>query len=637
MTTSLARPEHGAQEVELKYAAEDPAAVRAWLDGQLPPGIAAGPWSARSDEDAYVDTEDHAIQAAGYGARLRRRGSRMTLTLKSLVSVGSTDEDGSDGESASPALHRRIEIEGPAARTLDPAGWPESEARGLLESITRGAPLRIRFVVQQHRAVRELKADDGAIAEASLDEVRVRSRDKVVGRFSMLEVEALHGSTAILRQLAAALESNGLLQPEVRTKEAIAAELVESWGRRAAEEGAGVAPDGDASELEGTAAAELEGTAAATDAWATALPGEPPADGERPAERELLAEGKLLVEGELLGEVERPAEGGLTERVPDGAADRQVAPRPPRTAGVRSDDTLGAAGRKVLRMHLARMLAAEEGTRSGAVAEDLHKMRVATRRMRAAWRVFDGAYRTKLQNRYVGELRGVAAALGEVRDLDVQLEGLAAHQATLSPAGADAIGPLVDDWRRRRESARVRLLKLLDSKAYTEFVEDYQEFVDHVREGEVDPAPGEPIFVRDTAGGRVWVAYEKVRARDTTLAWADAPALHALRIDAKRLRYTLEFFIEVLPPGAAGLVASVTELQDVLGALNDADVAARVTRAFLVGGAARLSAASREAIGHYLESREAETIRLRRLLPPVWKRVSGSGFRRGLGLAIAAL
>ena len=75
-------------------------------------------------------------------------------------------------------------------------------------------------------------------------------------------------------------------------------------------------------------------------------------------------------------------------------------------------------------MHLARMLHFEAGTRSGEDIEDLHRMRVATRRMRAAWRVFDGAYRRKVQRRYVRELRAHRRALGEVRDIDVLLEDL---------------------------------------------------------------------------------------------------------------------------------------------------------------------------------------------------------------------
>src|SRR5205823_8758044 len=99
--------------------------------------------------------------------------------------------------------------------------------------------------------------------------------------------------------------------------------------------------------------------------------------------------------------------------------------RPPKHAGVKADDTLAEAGRKVLRMNLLRMLEMEPGIRAGEDIEAVHRMRVATRRMRAAWRVFDGAYRKRLQQRYVRELRVVATALGTVRDTDVQLERVA--------------------------------------------------------------------------------------------------------------------------------------------------------------------------------------------------------------------
>ena len=62
--------------------------------------------------------------------------------------------------------------------------------------------------------------------------------------------------------------------------------------------------------------------------------------------------------------------------------------------------------------------------------------------------------------------------------------------------------------------------------------------------------PGSPVLVRHIAGGRIWVAYEHLRAHEAVLGWADVPALHAIRIDAKRLRYTLESFRE--DPAARG-------------------------------------------------------------------------------------
>jgi CHAD domain-containing protein len=322
----------------------------------------------------------------------------------------------------------------------------------------------------------------------------------------------------------------------------------------------------------------------------------------------------------------------------EAALPTRTRPAVPKQAGVKIDDPLSEAGRKVLSLHLARMLAAEDGARSGEDAEHVHKMRVATRRMRAAWRVFDGAYRPKAQKRYVKELRTVATALGGVRDIDVQLQDLARYAKTLEPEGAADLEPLADAWRTRREQALEELLGLLDSKAYGRFVDDYLDFVATPGADAANDDASRPQRVWDTAAGRIWQAYEQVRAHDSGLRWADVPALHALRIDGKRLRYTLESFREVLPPGPTGeLLAVVTRMQDHLGLLNDADVAATATRTWLMTASSGLGPAAREAAGAYLVAREAEIPRLRRTFPVIWRRVAGPAFRRRLALAISAL
>lgn len=312
-------------------------------------------------------------------------------------------------------------------------------------------------------------------------------------------------------------------------------------------------------------------------------------------------------------------------------------PRVPTSPGVKADDTLGAAGRKVLRMHLARMLHFEAGARSGEDPEDLHKMRVATRRMRGAWRVFDGAYRPKVQRRYVRELRGVARVLGEVRDIDVRLEDLDRYMAQLPGPGRDALEPLRGAWRRQREVVRKSLIADLDSKQYREFVDDYLAFTESPGAAEIVTPLGQPSLVRDTAGSRILMAYERVRAYETIITWADVATLHALRIDCKRLRYSLEYFSEVLPVNARSLVTQVTEMQDHLGLLHDADVTALATREWLNLNAPQLPARSREAVGLYLDSREAAVEQLRRRFRPLWRRMVGRTFRKSLGIAITQI
>ena len=265
-------------------------------------------------------------------------------------------------------------------------------------------------------------------------------------------------------------------------------------------------------------------------------------------------------------------------------------------------------------------------------------MRVATRRMRAAWRVFGDGFRPRRTKRLRDRLRVVAGRLGAVRDLDVLLEAAATHQAGLPPVEAAAFERLVATWRDEREAARIVLLRELDSPAYIRLVEDYRAFV--VAEGEAALAPASPVSphrVRDTAGSRIWLAYEQVRAYESVLRWADIETVHQLRIAAKWLRYTLEFFREALGPEVDLLIPRVVALQDHLGWLHDADVTIALTRQFLVANAGTLSREETHAIGSYLAGREHELARLRRTIGASWRGVSGISFRRLLGRAVSGL
>src|SRR4028119_1683211 len=91
--------------------------------------------------------------------------------------------------------------------------------------------------------------------------------------------------------------------------------------------------------------------------------------------------------------------------------------------GVDASLSLGELAFAVLRKQFAAMRAHEPGTRLGEDSEELHDMRVATRRMRAALKLFSAAL-PEQADFYRNELKWVAGVLGEVRDLDVHIEQL---------------------------------------------------------------------------------------------------------------------------------------------------------------------------------------------------------------------
>jgi len=470
--------------------------------------------------------------------------------------------------------HRREEIEGPALEGEPATAWPESRARDAVLRIAGEVPLEELVRIHQVRRKRDYGRDE-SVVEVSVDAVEVLSRGEVIERFAELELELRRGEEAALEPLAQLMSEIEELLPAETSKLERALDAV----RRD-------------DELGDTEARPVRAPSAASTA---AAPVEPAADAEPP---------------------------------------RLTAPKTP---GVTADDHLAEAGRKVLRFHLARMLAREAGTREGREAEELHAMRVATRRQRAAWRVFGPAFDEHRTSRHRRRLREVAADLGGVRDLDVLIQALEAYRATVSAGDAAGIEPLVASWRARRDAARALLVHELDSKRYKRWVDDYAAFVQAEGAGSRPVGPVEPHRVRDTMPSRIWAAYEAVRAYEAVLRWADVTTLHDLRIASKWLRYTLEFVREALGRDAGPVIEKVVALQDHLGWLNDADVAAGLARQYLVEHAGDLDEREGAAIGRYLVDRERELARLRRTVGPAWRGVSSLAFRRALGRLVAGL
>ena len=305
--------------------------------------------------------------------------------------------------------------------------------------------------------------------------------------------------------------------------------------------------------------------------------------------------------------------------------------------GVHADDEVAEAARKVMRLHLYRLLAREDGVREGTDTDDVHRMRVATRRLRAAWRLFGDAYRRRIVDSQVDGLRVLAAALGAVRDLDVQLAGLAAYRADLPEPERVALGALERSWQRQRDAGHAALVKRLRSKAYRRWVDEALELAESPGAGTPRSEERGARLVRHSAASRLYRAYERVRAYESRLDSADIEVIHALRIDGKRLRYALEFLGEPLGERARALVATVTAMQDEIGALNDAHVAATRIRDELAGGGDAMSEPERAAAASYLSVLEREAERRAEPVREAWQRVVGEDFRSGLGKAVARL
>jgi CHAD domain-containing protein len=317
----------------------------------------------------------------------------------------------------------------------------------------------------------------------------------------------------------------------------------------------------------------------------------------------------------------------------------------PASPGVGPDDPLAEAGRKVFRFQFAEVLRHEQGTRQGDDIEELHDMRVATRRLRAAFEVFAGAFEPRVLKNHLKGLRLAGRTLGRVRDLDVLREKARSYLQTLPEDQRAGLEPLISAWGREREASRDHLVAYLKGPEYGQFKRKFSRFVCRTGAGAL-PIPADPPTphrVREIAPTLIYTRLASVRAYDAIIGNATVEQLHALRIEFKKLRYTLEFFREVLGTEAKPVINELKGLQDHLGDLHDAQVAIQLLSAFLEGwdtGQAGLPLDDRlnpTPIVAYLGYQHAERHRLMVSFRSAWEHFNRPELREMLASAVSTL
>jgi CHAD domain-containing protein len=613
-------------EVEAKFLVPDEQTLARLVETASLAGYDVAPGAERRDADTFLDTPGRRLLAAGYYFRRRETDDGVRLTLKQLVAPA-------DG------VLRREEIEALVAADVPVEEWPVGELRSRVEQLTGGEPLEPMLTLSQVRVARVVRKGRREVAELSLDRVTASAHD---GDRDWLECEVEargRGGDADVAALAAALREEWGLAPEGRAKFTRALEM-------AGDEDDGVL----------MSAAER----AVHEAHASG-------DGARARRAQA-----LLALDRGLSQVEAGRVAGLSDRRvrywlaryrvegagiyddeavdPGTGAGTAPAKEPKKRPDIFPDDTMTEAAVKTLKFHLAKMLEHEEGTRLGEDPEELHDMRVSTRRMRMALRVFADYLDPEVMRPVLKGLRRTGRTLGNVRDLDVFNEKTQVYLDGLPEEHSGDLEGLLQAWKAERDKQREVLVAYLDGKRYRRFVERTQELLD----GPVEAlAPQNVVTPRPQ---RVAQVLPGVLYKDMAVVWAfegqlggletPLPRFHALRKSCKGLRYTLEFFEGVLGSGARPLIKRVKGLQDHLGDLQDAVVTSGVLRDYITWGTWRhqdhdlpgpLEVIVAPDAARYLVGRQEEMERLVLTFPEAWPTVAGNEFSRDLAAVIAEI
>jgi triphosphatase len=299
---------------------------------------------------------------------------------------------------------------------------------------------------------------------------------------------------------------------------------------------------------------------------------------------------------------------------------RAGAPPPPLRAArprLARRASVGDAFRDILRVCLAQLRANAAAIEGGEDPLAVHQFRVALRRLRSAFAAFAAAMPAAERRRFAAGLRRIARRSDAARELDVFVgEVLPALRARTDDA--QALAALEAVAGRARTKAREAVRVLLRGPGFAETVLRLEAWVEgdgwRQAAGAAHDRPARGL-ARDTLRR----LHRKLARDGRRIDELAPPALHDLRLRAKKLRYAAEFFRDLFPgSGARRWLAALADVQDRLGALNDS-----VTLRALLARLSRQRVADRTAVERgvalvlgWCAAREAGELRD---LPAAWR------------------
>lgn len=356
--------------------------------------------------------------------------------------------------------------------------------------------------------------------------------------------------------------------------------------------------------------------------------------GQRPVERfrEIEVElGTAVPDGSALlrAAVARLIEAGCVAQPPVPKLVRALgkkATRPPDVVvrPLAADSTVTDLVSHAIARSVTQLVRHDPGVRLGDDPEDVHQLRVATRRLRSDLRTFAGLLDRDRVRALRDELGWLATLAGAVRDTDVLTARLRANCRTLSDADGPAVAGLLRRLDAEAGTARAAMLGGMRTSRYLELLGSLVAVA-------VEPPLADRIGAADRALIRVAADVARrpwrrlaaaVSALDT--APSDA-ALHEIRILAKRCRYAAEAVAPVVGRPATRFADAIADLQTVLGDHQDTVVAEDWLRS-----AAAADPATGIAAGQLIAVEGGQRARLRTQWPATWRTASDKSLRTWL-------
>ncbi|MBN1685334.1 MAG: CHAD domain-containing protein [Spirochaetales bacterium] len=203
-------------------------------------------------------------------------------------------------------------------------------------------------------------------------------------------------------------------------------------------------------------------------------------------------------------------------------------------------------------------------------SEFLHDYRISIRKSRALLSLLKDLLKKDTISTHRKFLRECGRRTTPMRDLDVYLLEFPLFHDLLPPALNFYLEAFYDETRTKRTAEQVNLSTYLAGREYGRRFASWKK---HLKTGDLFSAGADA----DSAlVGRQLIArgYKKIcKSAARISAHTSDKDLHALRIECKKLRYCIEFFMATVgEPVVDDVLSRLRTLQDVLGEFNDMNI-----------------------------------------------------------------
>jgi putative phosphoesterase len=245
--------------------------------------------------------------------------------------------------------------------------------------------------------------------------------------------------------------------------------------------------------------------------------------------------------------------------------------QPPLPERLNEESDYCSFGAATLTSRVKELVNQIEGAKKNDDVEYVHKLRVASRRLRAALSIFQDCFSKRQTKIWRKAVRTVTTACGAARDADVLIMFLEKYLVHADPQTAPGVQHLIMMMKTRRavmQSDVVNVLGSLESSGILTAITDACRSI-LPSGGLNDVGSASPSTYENAREHIINRLDELLELEPFVHDQAAFKEHHEMRIAAKRLRYTMEIFAPLYESGLKDQIELMKQFQDVLGEMHD--------------------------------------------------------------------